>query len=253
MRAVRGMNAAAAAARRLAGALLVALLALAATAAHAGAQKEEDLADSVRGALAAAIADDRPLRPVFASGGERLAYLKWLGEMSARLAARIPEPQVRVELIEVAYYEAKRAGLEPALVLGLIQVESNFRKYAISSAGARGLMQVMPFWVRTIGDSDARKLFHLQSNLRYGCTILRYYLDREQGDLYLALGRYNGSRGRPEYPNAVLAAWKRWQYSEATVTVAGDAEIAPSRPRAPVAEPPARNPFSSQRVAANPS
>ncbi|WP_374063625.1 lytic transglycosylase domain-containing protein [Cupriavidus sp. DF5525] len=239
-------------ARRFAGGLL---LALAATAVQAGAQKEEDLADSVRGALAAAIADDRPTRPVFASGGERLAYLKWLGEMSSRLSSRIPEPQVRVELIETAYYEAKRAGLEPALVLGLVQVESNFRKYAISSAGARGLMQVMPFWVRAIGDNDPRKLFHLQSNLRYGCTILRYYLDREQGDLYLALGRYNGSRGRPEYPNAVLAAWKRWQYSEASVTVAGDPEIAPSPPRAPlspVSEPPQSNPFSPRRVA-NPS
>ncbi|CAG2130499.1 hypothetical protein LMG31506_00824 [Cupriavidus yeoncheonensis] len=234
---------------RTAGSLL---LALAAATAQAGAQKEEDLADSVRGALAAAIADSRPVRPVFATGGERLAYLKWLGEMSHRLEARIPEPQMRVELIETAYYEAKRAGLEPALVLGLVQVESNFRKYAISSVGARGLMQVMPFWVRTIGDSDPRKLFHLQSNLRYGCTILRHYLDREQGDLFLALGRYNGSRGRPEYPNAVLAAWKRWQYSEATVTVAGDPEIAPARPRKLLPEAPARNPFSPQRLA-NPS
>ncbi|BDB25520.1 hypothetical protein Tamer19_15520 [Cupriavidus sp. TA19] len=246
MRAARALPAA----RRLAGGLL---LALAAAAAHAGAQKEEDLADSVRGALAAAIADDRPTRPVFASGGERLAYLKWLGEMSSRLASRIPEPHMRVELIETAYYEAKRAGLEPALVLGLVQVESNFRKYAISSAGARGLMQVMPFWVRTIGDNDPRKLFHLQSNLRYGCTILRHYLDREQGDLYLALGRYNGSRGRPEYPNAVLAAWKRWQYSEASVTVAGEPENAPARaPRALPSDPPERNPFSPRRVA-NPS
>jgi soluble lytic murein transglycosylase-like protein len=238
---------------RTAGSLL---LAFAAASAQAGAQKEEDLADSVRGALAAAIADSRPVRPVFATGGERLAYLKWLGEMSHRLEGRIPEPQMRVELIETAYYEAKRAGLEPALVLGLVQVESNFRKYAISSVGARGLMQVMPFWVRTIGDNDARKLFHLQSNLRYGCTILRHYLDREQGDLFLALGRYNGSRGRPEYPNAVLAAWKRWQYSEATVTVAGDPENAamnaPTRPRKLLPEAPARNPFSPQRVA-NPS
>ncbi len=113
-------------------------------------------------------------------------------------------------------------------------------------------MQVMPFWVRTIGDNDPRKLFHLQSNLRYGCTILRHYLDREQGDLFLALGRYNGSRGRPEYPNAVLAAWKRWQYSEATVTVAGDPEIAPTRSRKLLPEAPERNPFSPQRLA-NPS
>jgi len=231
----------------LAGGLL---LAVAAATAHAGAQKEEALADSVRGALAAAIADGRPVRPAFASGGERLGYLKWLGEMSRRLESRIPEPQIRVELIETVYYEAKRAGLEPSLVLGLVQVESGFRKYAISSADARGLMQVMPFWVRTIGDSDVRKLFHLQSNLRYGCTILRHYLDRENGDLFLALGRYNGSRGRPEYPNAVLAAWKRWQYSEATVTVAETEP--PPRPRVLPAEPPERNPFSPRRLA-NPS
>lgn len=224
--------------------------------AHAGAQKEEALADSVRGALAAAIADNRPVRPAFASGSERLGYLKWLGEMSRRLEARIPEPQVRVELIETVYYESKRAGLEPSLVLGLVQVESNFRKYAISSADARGLMQVMPFWVRSIGDGDTRKLFHLQSNLRYGCTILRHYLDRENGDLFLALGRYNGSHGRPEYPNAVLAAWKRWQYSEATVTIAGDPDPAAVTPapmrRALPPESPARNPFSPQRLA-NPS
>jgi len=237
----------------LAGGLL---LAVAAATAHAGAQKEEALADSVRGALAAAIADGRPVRPAFASGGERLGYLKWLGEMSRRLESRIPEPQIRVELIETVYYEAKRAGLEPSLVLGLVQVESGFRKYAISSADARGLMQVMPFWVRTIGDSDVRKLFHLQSNLRYGCTILRHYLDRENGDLFLALGRYNGSRGRPEYPNAVLGAWKRWQYSESTVTIAGDPGTAtapaPAASRRLPPESPARNPFSPQRLT-NPS
>ncbi|XQU69554.1 Lytic transglycosylase domain-containing protein [Cupriavidus sp. H18C1] len=209
----------------LAAALLSALaLLLASPPAHAGAQREEQLADAVRGALAAAIADARPSRPVFVSAGERDAYLRWVAEMSRRLERRIPEPLIRTELVETVYYEAKRAGLEPALVLGLIQVESNFRKYAISTAGARGLMQVMPFWARTIGDGDARKLFHLQSNLRYGCTILRHYLDRESGDLFLALGRYNGSRGRAEYPNAVLAAWKRWQEAEVAVTVASAAE-----------------------------
>nr|WP_144835595.1 lytic transglycosylase domain-containing protein [Cupriavidus gilardii] len=207
-------------------------LAVAADGAQAGAQREEDLADAVRTALAAAIADERPARPVFASVAERLAYMKWLAEMSRRLKGRIPEAPLRDELIESVYYEAKRAGLEPSLVLGLIQVESNFRKYAISTAGARGLMQVMPFWVRTIGDGDARKLFHLQSNLRYGCTILRHYLDREGGDLFLALGRYNGSRGRAEYPNAVLAAWKRWQYSEVAVTVATSTATSAATPAA---------------------
>lgn len=225
------------------------VLALSATAALAGAQQEEALADAVRGALAAAIADANPVRPVFVSTGERMGYLKWLAEMSRRLEGRIPEPQVRTELLETAWYEAKRAGLEPALVLGLIQVESGFRKYAMSPVGARGLMQVMPFWTRTIGDGDTRKLFHLQSNLRFGCTILRHYLDREQGDLFLALGRYNGSRGRAEYPNAVLAAWKRWQYSEATVTVA---ESEAPKARVLPVEAPERNPFSPRRLA-NPS
>ncbi len=212
-------------------------LLLASPAVHAGAQREEQLADAVRGALAAAIADARPTRPAFVSAGERQTYLRWVAEMSRRLERRIPEPLIRNELVETVYYEAKRAGLEPALVLGLIQVESNFRKYAISTAGARGLMQVMPFWARTIGDGDARKLFHLQSNLRYGCTILRHYLDRESGDLFLALGRYNGSRGRADYPNAVLAAWKRWQEAEAAVTVANTA--------APAAFPPTRLPDPS--------
>jgi soluble lytic murein transglycosylase-like protein len=95
-------------------------------------------------------------------------------------------------------------------VLGLIQVESGFRKYAISSAGARGYMQVMPFWTRAIGDGNASRLFHLQTNLRFGCVILRHYLDREKGDLFMALGRYNGSRGKAEYPNLVFGARRQW-------------------------------------------
>ena len=103
-----------------------------------------------------------------------------------------------------------------ALVLGLIQVESGFRKYAISTAGARGYMQIMPFWARLIGDGDAAKLFHTQTNLRFGCVILRHYLDLERSDLFLALGRYNGSLGRPEYPNAVLGTMNRnWLYEPA--------------------------------------
>jgi soluble lytic murein transglycosylase-like protein len=97
-------------------------------------------------------------------------------------------------------------------VLGLIEVESNFRKYAVSSAGARGYMQVMPFWVKLIGTGE-HNLFHLRTNLRYGCVILRHYLDIERGDLFRALGRYNGSLGQPQYPNLVLAAWRgRWEY-----------------------------------------
>ncbi len=180
--------------------------------ANAGNQREEALADSVRIALANAIADARPPKPQFSNIDERIKYLHWLGEMSDRLKKRLPDPQVRREFLETTWYESKRAGLEPALVLGLIQVESAFRKYAVSHVGAHGYMQVMPFWTRVIGDGDRRKLFHMQTNLRYGCSILRMYIDMERGNLFLALGRYNGSRGRPEYPNAVLAAWKKWEH-----------------------------------------
>ena len=240
-------------ARLIATALCAGTLLAGTQAAWAGAQKEEYLADSVRSALSAAVADSRPLRPVFASNDEQLGYLRWLAEMSVRMSSKIAQAPVRVELIETAYYEAKRAGLDPALVLGLIQVESGFRKYAMSSAGAMGLMQVMPFWTRSIGDNDARKLFHLQSNLRYGCTILRHYLDMEGGNLYLALGRYNGSRGQPQYPNAVLAAWKRWQYQESSaMTVSAPVPAAPAAPtpRAKaLPEVPARKPFSPLRIA----
>ena len=177
---------------------------------HAGAQREEPLADKVRSALAAAVVDTAPPRPSFDNIEDRLAYLRWLGSMSEKLKKRKSEHALRVEFLEAVWYESKRAGLEPALVLGLIQVESGFRKYAISSAGARGYMQVMPFWTRTIGNGDAGALFHMQTNLRFGCVILRHYLDIEKGDLFLALGRYNGSRGRAEYPNAVLANRRHW-------------------------------------------
>ena len=124
---------------------------------------------------------------------------------------RKSDHHTRVEFLEAVWYESRRAGLETALVLGLIQVESGFRKYAISSAGARGYMQVMPFWARLIGDGDDRRLFHLQTNLRFGCIILRHYLDRERGDLFMALGRYNGSRGQPQYPELVFGARRAWE------------------------------------------
>jgi soluble lytic murein transglycosylase-like protein len=178
----------------------------------AGSQKEEQLADSVRLALARAIQDGRPPKPAFRDEGARARYGQWFDAMSARLKRRLPDDQVRTEFLESAWYEATRAGLDPAMVLGLIQVESAYRKYAVSMAGARGYMQVMPFWTKTIGDSNRRALFDMQANLRYGCSILRMYIDMEGGNLYLALGRYNGSRGRPEYPNAVLAAWKNWEF-----------------------------------------
>lgn len=180
--------------------------------AWAGNQKEEALADSVRIALSNAITDARPPKPRFEDINQRIRYLHWLGEMSGRLKRKMPDDQVRREFLETVWYESTRAGVDPAMVLGLIQVESAFRKYAMSHVGARGYMQVMPFWTRVIGDGDPRKLFHMQTNLRYGCSILRMYIDMEKGNLFLALGRYNGSRGRAEYPNAVLSAWKRWEH-----------------------------------------
>ena len=179
-------------------------------AARAGRQAEEPLADAVRTALSAAIAAAAPPHPEFTDLDKRLAYLRWLGTVSDRLKPRHSEKATRIEFLETLWYESTRAALEPSLVLGLIQVESGFRKYAISPAGARGYMQVMPFWARLIGDGDAARLFHMQTNLRFGCVILRHYLGLEGGNLTLALGRYNGSRGRPEYPNAVLASRQRW-------------------------------------------
>ncbi|MDQ6627382.1 MAG: lytic transglycosylase domain-containing protein [Pseudomonadota bacterium] len=182
-------------------------------AATAGSQVEEPLADAVRSALASAIADRAPPKPSFTTFDERLAHLRWLGAMSDRLRRQPTELVTRVEFLETLWYESTRAGLEPALLLGLTQVESGFRKYAISLAGARGYMQVMPFWARLIGNGDVARLFHMQTNLRFGCVILRHYLNLEHGDLYLALGRYNGSRGRPEYPGAVFGARRAWEFS----------------------------------------
>ena len=178
----------------------------------AGAQLEEPLMDSVRTALSSAIANHAPPVPEFQDTEARLAYLRWLGAMSERLKKKKPEWQIRKEFLQTVWYESKRAGLDTSLVLGLIQVESNFRKFAVSNVGARGYMQVMPFWTRVIGDGDAGRLFHMQTNLRFGCVILRHYLDREKGDLFMGLGRYNGSRGKAPYPDAVLGASRLWDF-----------------------------------------
>jgi soluble lytic murein transglycosylase-like protein len=211
---------------------LQALLGLAAwwtlPSARAGGQIEEPLADSVRTALTAAVANTAPPVPVFADTEARLAYLRWLGAMSERLQKKIHDWPARRDLLQTVWYESKRAGLDTALVLGLIQVESNFRKFAVSRVGARGYMQVMPFWSRLIGDGDASKLFNMPLNLRFGCVILRHYLDRERGNLFMALGRYNGSRGKPQYPNAVSAARKQWEYVDVPLV-----EVAPSRDARP--------------------
>jgi soluble lytic murein transglycosylase-like protein len=197
---------------------LVWILTLVAGTAWGGAQKYEPLAASVRAQLSKAVADTARDRAAFAED----PFVKlWLAEMSRRLEAYIPDPVFREEFLNTVHYEATRAGLDPELVLGLIEVESGFRKYAVSSASAMGFMQVMPFWVDVIGTRD-HNLFHLRTNLRYGCTILRHYLDIERGDLFRALGRYNGSLGKAEYPTLVYNAWRnRWTYGLTPVGLKG--------------------------------
>ncbi|WP_455208547.1 lytic transglycosylase domain-containing protein [Kaarinaea lacus] len=127
----------------------------------------------------------------------------WLHDMSNRLARYIPEPDDRIQFLKNVHYEAKRVDLAPELVLSVIHVESAFNRWAISSVGAQGLMQVMPFWLKEIGH-EGDSLFDIRTNLRFGCTILRHYLDREKGNLTRALARYNGSLGHYKYPNKVF-------------------------------------------------
>jgi soluble lytic murein transglycosylase-like protein len=204
----------------LARILLVTLLLLAPAVARAGAQLEEALAANVQNSLHRSVSDYPAPHLVFPTNVEGGA---WLADMSSRLAAKIPDWPTRRDFLITVQYEAARAGLDPQLVLGLIQQESNFRKYAVSSAGARGYMQVMPFWMSQIGNPE-HDLFTLRTNLRYGCTILRYYLDLENGDLFRALGRYNGSLGRSEYPSAVVASMQRlWLWNPAPASGGGPA------------------------------
>lgn len=190
--------------------LLMLLGALVPHMSYAGSQIEEPLSNSVKALMQRSVSDRAAPTLTFATKEEGQA---WLNEMSQRLQKRMPDQQYREDFLRTVHYEASRAGLDPQMVLGLIQVESGFKKYAVSSVGARGFMQVMPFWVRSIGAND-HNLFLLRTNLRYGCTILRHYVDIERGDLYRALGRYNGSLGKPEYPNLILGAWrKNWDYT----------------------------------------
>lgn len=244
--------------RRLRLARLVAACTLAALAgfAHAGAQQYEPMSASVRASLHSAVSDQKPPTLSIKDPRERE---RWLGEMSRRLTRYIADEAYRHELLISIHYEATRAGLDPQLVLALIQVESAFRKYAISSAGARGYMQVMPFWIRVIGE-PGDNLFFMRKNLRYGCTILRHYLDIEKGDLFRALGRYNGSLGRAEYPNLVRRAWENnWSYvplppappqPAPAQTTAQPAATQNAATNAPAQTPPAQ-PAQTQKTAAN--
>ncbi len=197
----------------------------------AGNQMYEPLAASVRAGLHASIADKPAPRHGFSNS---LEAVNWLSEMSRRLERRIPNFETRLEFLRTVHYEATRFGLDPQLLLALIQVESNFRKHAVSDAGARGYMQVMPFWIGIIGNNGDR-LFELRTNLRYGCVILRHYLDIEKGNVFRALGRYNGSLGKPEYPNLVNAVLRNsWNYdhslAKASSTPPATNAIAPSPP-----------------------
>jgi len=193
--------------------LLTSMLLLGSSLAHAGAQREEAMSANVRASLQRGLADTAVTRTAFRNHVDEQA---WLQEMSRRLAKKMPNEAERMEFLTTLHWEASRAGVDPQLMLGLIQVESGFRKYAVSPVGARGYTQVMPFWVKAIGSPD-HNLFQLRTNLRYGALILRHYIDIERGDLFRALGRYNGSLGRAEYPNLVVGAWKRnWDYTPRT-------------------------------------
>jgi soluble lytic murein transglycosylase-like protein len=192
------------ASRRLAHLALGAVLAMAFNA-LAGEQRYEPLAASVQAAMHGSVADQASPTLVFATPMQGRA---WLAAMSQRLAQDIADERTRLDFLMTVQYEARRAGLDPQMVLGLIEVESKFRKYAVSRAGARGYMQVMPFWAELIGSAN-QDLFKLRTNLRYGCVILRHYLDIEGGDLYRALGRYNGSSGsKSGYAVRVVQTWR---------------------------------------------
>jgi soluble lytic murein transglycosylase-like protein len=227
--------------RRLLPLLAACACALAVPAAQAGKQERELLAANVRTALHQAVSDAPPTIAI----EDPIEHDRWLAEMSSRLKKRIPDSTARKELLTTIHYEATRAGLDPQLVLGLIHVESRFNKYALSKAGARGYMQVMPFWVEAIGNREDN-LFHMRTNLRYGCTILRHYIDLEKGNLFLALGRYNGSRGKHEYPNLVNAAWqKQWAWMPKPTpvqTAAQQPSAIPPSPAPASAPPPAASP-----------
>ncbi len=165
-----------------------------------GANRQAAVDPALKALLKKAVNDPRSFR-------DRFDAEVWLMDMSQRLKSRIPNDAFRMQLLENVHYEAIRAGLKPELVLSVIQVESNFHRFAISVSGARGLMQVMPFWLKELG-KPGDDLFRIQTNLRYGCTILKYYLDKEHGNLSDALAFYNGSPGQERYVAQVYQAFE---------------------------------------------
>jgi soluble lytic murein transglycosylase-like protein len=196
--------------RRIERWLAGAALWLAASCAFAGAQQYEVLSASVRASLSRAVSERGTVDT------SDLDTRAWVRAMTPRVAGRFRDEGEAREFLALVRYEAMRAGLDPHLVLAVVDVESKFHKYAVSRAGARGLMQVMPFWIEQIGEPGTN-LFHERVNLRYGCTILRHYLDRENGNMANALARYNGSLGRSDYPNRVFAALRtRWALGAVT-------------------------------------
>ena len=187
--------------RRRLGAALCAVLVCAPLPTLAGAQAPPD--EAMRVALRQTIAESSSFK-------DRFDAEVWLLDMSRRLQSRLPDAEARLRLLKLVHLEASRAELPPELVLAVIEGESNFDRYAISHAGARGLMQVMPFWIDEIG-KPGDNLFQVRTNLRFGCAILRYYLDREDGNMQRALARYNGSVGKYWYPDRVYKALsQRW-------------------------------------------
>lgn len=186
------------------------------TALSFASQEQEKLAQSVALAMHSSIIN--PITPhlVFANKDKANA---WITDMSIRLKKWVPDEFLRKKLLTVIQYESSRAGLDTQLVLGLITIESKFNKYAISSSGARGVMQVMPFWVKQIGDPTKQDLFDFETNIRYGCTILRYYLIQEHGDMRRALARYNGSLGSDKYPDLVYSAYYRYWQPSSVLTI----------------------------------
>ncbi|MEQ9106613.1 MAG: lytic transglycosylase domain-containing protein [Limnobacter sp.] len=198
-------------ARRVIALVYMALVLMMVVAPALASQQYEPMADHVRLALRTALSAPAAPRPIFESVGHRI---DWMAKMSRRLARRVPDFSERTELIKTIRYEAQRVGIDPQIIFSLIEVESNFRADAVSHAGAIGLMQVMPFWTDVLSKGSSRELFEPRVNIRYGCLILRHYLDIEKGNLDRALGRYNGSLGKMTYPNLVYDRLDRnWGYS----------------------------------------